>query len=51
MRVYEGLKYELEKEIKTKYGNVRVKIAYLNKKIINIKPEYSDCKKMVEKTI
>lgn len=30
-------------KIKTKYGEINVKIAKKNGKIINIKPEYEDC--------
>ena len=33
-------------QIKTKYGNVRVKIGYYNGKIVSVSPEYEDCKKL-----
>lgn len=41
----EKLKREI-KEVKTKYGNVRVKIGYYNGKPVSISPEYEDCKKI-----
>lgn len=34
------------KIVKTKYGTVRVKIASLDGKILNVNPEYEDCKKI-----
>lgn len=33
-------------QIKTKYGNVRVKIGYYNGRIVSVSPEYEDCKKI-----
>ncbi|MCM8785895.1 MAG: nickel pincer cofactor biosynthesis protein LarC [Candidatus Omnitrophica bacterium] len=36
------------KTIKTTIGNVRVKKSYINGKVINISPEYDDCKKISE---
>lgn len=45
------LKREI-KEVKTKYGKIRVKCGYLNGKIIKAQPEYEDCKKIArEKNI
>ncbi|MFW6007311.1 MAG: nickel insertion protein [Halanaerobiales bacterium] len=41
----------LDREIKkvdTPWGTARVKIAYKNGEIINIAPEYEDCKKIAE---
>lgn len=43
---------ELKREIKkieTEYGEVRVKIARYKDKIVNVKPEYEDLKKIAEK--
>ena len=37
------------KEIKTKYGNARVKIAFDGKEILGITPEYEDCKRIAVK--
>lgn len=37
------------KEIKTKYGKVRVKIAFDDKEILGINPEYEDCKRIAVK--
>ncbi len=37
------------KTIGTKYGKIRVKIASLNGKTINIQPEYEECKKAAKK--
>ena len=37
------------KEVKTKYGNVRVKIAFDDKEILGINPEYEDCKRIAVK--
>jgi uncharacterized protein (TIGR00299 family) protein len=42
------LKREI-KEVNTKYGKIRVKIARLDKKIVNKMPEYEDCKKIAKK--
>jgi uncharacterized protein (DUF111 family) len=52
VRMYETRRKKLKreiKEIKTKYGNVRMKYGYLNGKIIKAQPEYEDCKKIAEK--
>ncbi|MBI3353507.1 MAG: nickel pincer cofactor biosynthesis protein LarC [Nitrospirae bacterium] len=44
------IKVEREiKEIKTKYGKVRVKIAFDDKEILGINPEYEDCKRIAIK--
>lgn len=37
------------KTAKTKYGNIRLKIAKFGGKIVNIRPEYDDCKKAAKK--
>ncbi|MCM8767777.1 MAG: nickel pincer cofactor biosynthesis protein LarC [Candidatus Omnitrophica bacterium] len=37
------------KTIKTPFGNVRVKTSYINGKVVNVSPEYEDCKKISEK--
>ncbi len=37
------------KEIKTKYGRVRVKVAFNGKEILGINPEYEDCKRIAIK--
>lgn len=37
------------KTVKTKYGNIRVKIAKFNGKIVRATPEYEDCKKIAKK--
>ena len=37
------------REIDTKYGKIRVKIARLNGKITNIAPEYEDCARAARK--
>lgn len=47
----EKIKIQREvKEVKTKYGKAKVKIARYNSKIINISPEYESCRKLAEKT-
>ncbi len=46
VRIFTAEKRKLDREIKTiktKYGNVRVKISKLNNKVQNIMPEYEDC--------
>jgi uncharacterized protein (DUF111 family) len=35
-------------EVQTPYGQVRVKLGMLGSEIINIAPEYEDCKKLAE---
>ncbi|HOV21716.1 MAG TPA: nickel pincer cofactor biosynthesis protein LarC [bacterium] len=37
------------KEIKTKWGSVKIKISFYGGKIYNISPEYDDCKKISKK--
>lgn len=32
--------------VKTKYGTIKVKLSYINKDLINIKPEYESCKEI-----
>lgn len=52
LRIYEATRKKLEREIKTvktKYGNVRVKISRLNGEIKNIMPEYGDCVRIAKK--
>ncbi|OGW49507.1 MAG: TIGR00299 family protein [Nitrospirae bacterium RBG_19FT_COMBO_42_15] len=52
MRVQEigRIKVEREiKEIRTKYGRARVKIAFDDKEILGINPEYEDCKRIAIK--
>jgi uncharacterized protein (TIGR00299 family) protein len=36
------------KEIETEFGKIKVKFSYLDGKLINISPEYEDCKKISE---
>lgn len=36
-------------KINTKYGDVQVKLGYLNNKLIKVTPEYEHCKKIAEK--
>lgn len=52
VRTYEVERHCLERRIKnvsTPYGKVRVKVAERNGKVLNIQPEYEDCKKIAEK--
>ena len=52
VRIYPAAKKKLDREIKiikTKYGNVRVKISKLGNEIKNIMPEYEDCVKIAKK--
>ena len=52
VRIYQAEKRKLDREIKsikTKYGNVKVKISKLNNEIKNIMPEYEDCVKIARK--
>ena len=37
------------KKIKTGYGEAEIKLAYLNKELINISPEISSCEKLAKK--
>jgi len=37
------------KTVKTKYGKVKVKLGKLNNKVVNIMPEYEDCKRIAKK--
>ena len=46
LRIYPIKKIKLDREIKkikTKYGNIKIKISKLNDKIKNTMPEYEDC--------
>lgn len=36
-------------KIKTKYGEIQIKLGYLNGKLIKVTPEYEDCKIMANK--
>lgn len=36
-------------KIETKYGNIQIKLGYLNGKLIKVTPEYEDCKIIAEK--
>ena len=38
-----------KKKIKTRYGEAEIKLAYLNKKLINISPEIVSCEKLAKK--
>jgi pyridinium-3,5-bisthiocarboxylic acid mononucleotide nickel chelatase len=52
IRVFDNIKrYTLDREIKTAktpWGSVRVKIAKRRNMIVNITPEYKDCKKIAD---
>lgn len=38
--------------VKTRYGKINIKISFLGNELLNIKPEYEDCKKIsIEKNI
>jgi len=50
-----GLRWRIEnriiterviKSIDTKFGKIRIKIAYFKDRIVNVKPEYDDCKRV-----
>lgn len=52
VRIFYPERIELSREkkiIKTKYGNVDVKISKYNDRIVNIAPEYESCKKLAQK--
>jgi len=52
IRIFPAGRKKLEREIKTiktRYGNIRVKISKLNNKIKNINPEYEDCVRIARK--
>ena len=52
VRTYEVERHCLERRIEnvsTPYGKVRVKVAERNGKVLNIQPEYEDCKEIAEK--
>jgi uncharacterized protein (DUF111 family) len=49
VRTYEVTKRMLQREIstvQTPYGPVRVKLARLGARIVNVKPEYEDCRQL-----
>lgn len=42
----------VKKQIKTKYGTINVKLGYLGDSVVNVMPEYEDCKKIaLEKNV
>ncbi|BBJ28846.1 nickel pincer cofactor biosynthesis protein LarC [Athalassotoga saccharophila] len=49
VRIFDAERETLEREmreVKTKWGKVRVKVGLLNGKVVNFSPEYEDCKKI-----
>jgi hypothetical protein len=53
LRFYKAHRRTLDrkiKKIKTKYGNVRIKVSTLKGNIVNISPEYEDLKAIAKKT-
>ncbi|MBP6944306.1 MAG: DUF111 family protein, partial [Candidatus Omnitrophica bacterium] len=36
-------------EVNTKYGNIRVKLGFSNRKLITVSPEFEDCAKAAKK--
>jgi uncharacterized protein (TIGR00299 family) protein len=36
------------KEVSTEFGKIKVKISYMNGEIVNVSPEYEDCKRISE---
>ena len=53
LRFYEARRKTLErttKKVKTKYGDVRIKVSSLNGKVLNMSPEYEDLKTAAKKT-
>ena len=52
IRIFPAVRKKLDREIKTiktKYGNIRIKISRLNGKVKNITPEFEDCVKIARK--
>ncbi|MEJ6952341.1 nickel pincer cofactor biosynthesis protein LarC2 [Natronospora cellulosivora (SeqCode)] len=53
IRVLEGIdRYSLDRKMETvdsPWGEVKVKVAYFEGSIVNIAPEYEDCRKIAEK--
>ncbi len=52
MRIYPTARKRLDiekRKVKTKYGEITLKIGKLNGKVLNISPEYEDCVKIAEK--
>ena len=41
-----GVRFE---KIETKYGNIQIKLGYLNGELIKVTPEYEDCKIIAKK--
>ncbi|MGM9530250.1 nickel insertion protein [Intestinibacter sp.] len=41
--------YRRFSKINTKYGDIQIKLGYLNGKLIKVTPEYEDCKMMAKK--
>ena len=53
IRIQKILRRKLERKIrkvKTEFGEVEVKMAYLNGELVNFSPEYESCKRLAEKT-
>ena len=51
LRYYKVRRDVLEKEVrkvKTKYGEINVKIGYYNGKVVSVSPEYEDCKRIAD---
>lgn len=51
LRFYEAERRVLDRrwmEVATPFGPIRVKVAYLNESIVNVAPEYDDCKAAAE---
>jgi len=55
LRIYEARRKVLEREfvsVKTPYGEVRVKVAKREGKVVNVAPEYEDCQRLAaEKSV
>ncbi len=52
IRIYYPERVELERsyeKVKTKYGTVTVKVSKYNSEVVNISPEYEECKKIASK--
>ena len=53
VRIYEARRKILERElvkIQTRYGEVKVKVAKRDGKVLNVAPEYEDCQRLASKT-
>jgi len=55
VRIYEARRKVLERElvsVKTEYGQVRIKVARRDGKVLNVAPEYDDCQRLAaEKSV